>query len=66
MNMMATYTRPHPGPLPPERENYSPLYDTTNDGEKFNDFEVNQSQQQLFPLPEGEGQGEGKRSTTNI
>jgi len=56
-----TDIRPHPGPLPQERENHSPMDDGSIVGGKFSNFESNQDPQSLFPLPEGEGQGEGER-----
>jgi len=56
--------RPHPGPLPQERENRSQFYATTKGGEISNDFEINENGQLLSPLPGGEGQGEGERVVT--
>jgi len=54
-----------PAPLTPalsrgERENRSPAYGMSGDGDKPNDFGTNQIGRRLSPLPGGEGQGEGK------
>jgi len=53
--------RPHPGPLPQERENYSPSHGTTEDGVSGRVVEQTENAQPLSPLPEGQGQGEGER-----
>jgi NADH-quinone oxidoreductase subunit M len=53
--------RPHPGPLPQERENHSPSLGKSGDGDLQRGLRVNESGQTLSPLPEEEGQGEGGR-----
>jgi len=57
--------RPHPGPLPQERENRSQSLGKSGDGNRQGDVGANQSGQLLFPLPGGEGQGEGVRANTS-
>ena len=67
--------RPHPGPLPQERENSLPAltvakvsgglfafrFDKPKRGDKQFEFRRIRSGQRLFPLLGGEGQGEGER-----
>jgi hypothetical protein len=68
--------RPHPGPLPQERENHSPAScvaksSFNSSGSRFElpihessqfDFRTTGSTRLLSPLPGGEGQGEGERN----
>ncbi len=54
--------RPHPGPLPQERENRPQSRATTGSGERSSDFGSEENGQTLSPLPGGEGQGEGERA----
>ena len=51
--------RPHPGPLPQERENHSPTQAKSNAAIDLPDSRISGDAQSLSPLPEGEGQGEG-------
>jgi len=65
--------RPHPGPLPLEREKRLPLFCDAmrSDNSSFHyceipgggiqpvDFRIDRTSRLLFPLPGGEGQGEG-------
>jgi NADH-quinone oxidoreductase subunit F len=53
--------RPHPGPLPQERENRSPALEKSKVSADSNVSQINESGQMLSPLPGGEGQGEGER-----
>ena len=53
--------RPHPGPLPRERENHSLSLGKSGDGDLPRGLRINESGQTLSPLPGGEGQGEGGR-----
>jgi len=53
MNGGQINTRPHPGPLPQERENW---FQPDCDAGVIRYFD---QQSLLFPLPGGEGQGEG-------
>jgi hypothetical protein len=55
--------RPHPGPLPQEREKPSPLLSKTCGWVGRVDDRSTQRKQTLFPLPGGEGQGEGESHT---
>ncbi|MCC6823435.1 MAG: NAD(P)H-dependent oxidoreductase subunit E [Verrucomicrobia subdivision 3 bacterium] len=48
--------RPHPGPLPQERENYLPA------SEKSSGVGADEGGPMLSPLPGGEAQGEGERA----
>ena len=76
MNVKRVFdARPHPCPLPQERENYSPcsseaklLVRSTGFrrnpkavGDSLNDEQAIEASRVLFPLPGGEGQGEGER-----
>jgi hypothetical protein len=68
--------RPHPCPLPQERENHSPRFEYAKSplnsfvpccelrksSGRQGDFRKSESGPSLFPLPGGEGQGEGERS----
>ena len=74
-NVKMLNDRPHPGPLPPEREKRSqPLciarasrnsfafrFDEAKRGGRPIDARKNCIGQTRFPLPGGEGQGEGGR-----
>ena len=53
--------RPHPNPLPQERENHSPSL-ATEAGIGGGGIMRSGDSRQLSPLPGGEGQGEGERS----
>jgi len=53
--------RPHPGPLPQERENLSPSHTMSCDWICRMVTRHEQDARLLFPLPGGEGQGEGGR-----
>lgn len=67
--------RPHPCPLPQERENCSPAlrvakwlpsssvsrHESQSGGGRQIDFVKSGDVRWLFPLPEREGQGEGER-----
>jgi len=55
--------RPHPGPLPPERETTNPLLITPNAAVLHCDSHALECAQPLPPLPGGEGRGEGERKT---
>ena len=69
------HVRPHPGPLPQERESFPPVsVSTAVSWLSIRPFAVYQgeaiatatgilssSARSLFPLPGGEGQGEGER-----
>ena len=71
------HDRPHPGPLPQERENRSPsscvailssgLCDSHSEllerRDRQFDFRITKDARKLSPLPGGEGQGEGERHT---
>ena len=54
--------RPHPGPLPQERENRSPSLSGTGGRISRTIFRKSRNAHLLFPLPGGEGQGEGERN----
>ena len=54
--------RPHPGPLPQERENRSPSSEMACDRICLTTCSEKQTLRLLFPLPRGEGQGEGERN----
>jgi hypothetical protein len=56
--------RPHPGPLPQERENRIPSLEKPEAGDATSAAEETKGAQTLSPLPEGEGQGEGERDAT--
>ncbi|MSU59526.1 MAG: DEAD/DEAH box helicase [Pedosphaera sp.] len=58
--------RPHPGPLPQERENRPQSLATTEVGDGSKVSEQFNTVQPLPPLPGGEGQGEGERETNSI
>jgi hypothetical protein len=58
--------RPHPGPLPQERENHTPPHPTTETGDGSKIFAQFKTIQSLSPLLGGEGQGEGERETNLI
>jgi hypothetical protein len=79
MNIMSggkLNVRPHPGPLPQERENHSPaagiaqslclslviLPEESTTGVNSIGFRAMRTSQWLFPLPGGEGQGEGEHN----
>jgi hypothetical protein len=51
--------RPHPSPLPQERENRLPSHNISSDWISRKSIRKEQSIRLLFPLPGGEGQGEG-------
>ena len=53
--------RPHPGPLPQERENRSRFCSKTRDWICPTLFRESGNARSLFPLLGGEGQGEGGR-----
>jgi DNA helicase-2/ATP-dependent DNA helicase PcrA len=53
--------RPHPGPLPQERENSALSYSNSDAALFTNNPQSTGSAQSLSPLPGGEGQGEGGR-----
>jgi len=53
--------RPHPGPLPRERENRLLSLGMPGVAEKLNDYQSKENGRALSPLPGGEGQGEGER-----
>ena len=66
--------RPHPDPLPQERENRSLSHKISRakfcrtvfgrpayGGERQTDLQTNRISRWMFPLPGGEGQGEGGR-----
>ena len=53
--------RPHPGPLPQERENHSPSIGKSGGGDLQYGSRDNESGQRVSPLPGGEGRGEGER-----
>ncbi len=67
--------RPHPGPLPQEREKHSsalgvrwhmhnlcaPRFAQPKLGNRWDDFQTTRDVRWVFPLPGGEGQGEGER-----
>jgi hypothetical protein len=55
-------SRPHPSPLPQERENRSPSHEISCDWICQMIFRESRSVRLLFPLPGGEGQGEGECS----
>src|SRR5436190_632932 len=55
------HDRPHPGPLPQERENCSPVLEQSRRGVCSEIAGARESRRMLFPLPGGEGQGEGER-----
>ncbi len=55
--------RPHPGPLPQERENRLPSQTNCRGWVGRTDSRNTKRVQCLFPLPGGEGQGEGERHT---
>jgi len=55
--------RPHPGPLPQEREKSPPSHEESNAGTGTSDSRFAGDAPSLFPLPGGEGQGEGERHT---
>ena len=57
--------RPHPGPLPQERENISPPLGKSGDGNRHNNYGVRENGQLPSPLPGGEGRGEGERAKTS-
>jgi hypothetical protein len=59
MNGGQINVHPRPGPLPPERENYSPSFKLSCDWICRTVDREEQSVRWLFPLPGGEGQGEG-------
>ena len=52
-----SWNRPHPGPLPQERENRSQPHAMTNGGERTGGLELMESGHTLFPLLGGRGQG---------
>ena len=54
--------RPHPDPLPRERENYSPSYVTDRDWISRTIFRSKRVAPLLLPLLGGEGRGEGERN----
>src|SRR5580765_3011900 len=58
--------RPHPDPLPRERENHPPSHATTGDGDGNKVSKQLKTTQPLSPLPGGEGQGEGERPTHSV
>jgi hypothetical protein len=53
--------RPHPGPLPQERENRLPPHRISCGWIGRTGFRVSPSSHWLHPLPGGEGRGEGER-----
>ena len=53
--------RPHPGPLPQERENYSPAFEKSRDEVSLSGAGANEGGRTLSSLPGGEGRGEGER-----
>jgi superfamily I DNA/RNA helicase len=53
--------RPHPGPLPQERESPAPPYSNSDAALFTDDPKTTSHAQSLSPLPGGEGQGEGER-----
>jgi superfamily II DNA/RNA helicase len=53
--------RPHPGPLPQERENLPQSHATASDRDCSDGFEQTRNVLPLSPLPGGEGQGESER-----
>ena len=67
--------RPHPSPLPQERENRTPAsrvggpspdsfvfrFELPKSGDGRIGVQTIEDDQRLFPLPGGEGQGEGER-----
>jgi NADH-quinone oxidoreductase subunit M len=55
-------TRPHPGPLPEERENRLPLFMKTGAGDELIGLGVDGSGQWPSLLPRGESQGEGEHA----
>ncbi len=57
--------RPHPGPLPQERENPSSVFEQSSVGDSSCDSRTSQSRRKLSPLPGGEGQGEGEATHTS-
>ena len=54
--------RPHPGPLPQERENHSQSQAAPSGGDRSSDFGTRRDSRTLSPLPGGECQGEGERA----
>ena len=54
--------RPHPCPLPRERENCSPSHEISCDWICRTVVRQEQDVRRLFPLPGREGQGEGERN----
>ena len=75
-NDLVLNDRPHPGPLPQERENRSPAFggasalcnssdsacESPGRGNRQIGFQTTRDGRWLSPLPEGEGQGEGGRN----
>jgi len=59
MNGGQINVRPHPGPLPQERENYLPSLEMSCYWICKAVVREEQSTRWLFPLPGGEDQGEG-------
>jgi superfamily II DNA/RNA helicase len=55
--------RPHPGPLPQERENTVPPQNNSGAATATNASENSSNATTLSPLPGGEGRGEGERSS---
>ena len=53
--------RPHPGPLPQERENRLLVLEKLEAGIGARDLRENENARLRSPLPGGEGQGEGER-----
>ena len=54
--------RPHPGPLPQERESRPPSHMASRDWIGRTAIGKNSDPRLLFPLAGGEGQGEGERN----
>ncbi len=53
--------RPHPGPLPQERENRLPSFGKSGGGNQQGNVGVTEGEQSPFPLLGGDGMGEGGR-----
>jgi hypothetical protein len=63
LSEIVIWDRPHPGPLPQERENISPPHMNSNAAHVTTGLENSSARAPLFLLPEGEGQGEGERDS---
>ena len=57
--------RPHPSPLPQERENQSALHESFAAARAIAGSDDRRDAQRLLPLPGGEGRGEGERSSSS-